>query len=104
MCYPSAHARNTQNQLPKPILRSSLTLNESYKLFKPNNAVFYQTLQVVPSYLICPPIAAGIMLGICVIPIVALCCSAHMCCAVEHGVAWCATHCTAIATLTIPEV
>ena len=40
------------------------------------------------------------MLGICVIPVVALYCSTHVYCSVEHGVVYCATHSTAIATLT----
>ena len=53
--------------------------------------------QVVQS---CPLIPANTMLGICVIPVVALCCSAHMCCAMEHGIACCAMYCTAIETLT----
>ena len=94
------HARNIQNQLPKPIVRSSLTLKKSHQLFKSNNAVSNQVVQIVPSYPICPPIAAGTTLGICIIPVVALCCSTYVCCAVKHGVACCATHCTAIATLT----
>ena len=33
----------------------------------------------------------------------ALCCSAHGCCAVECGIACCATHHTAIATLILPR-
>ena len=53
--------------------------------------------QVVQS---CPPISSNTMLGICVIPIVVLCCSTHVYCAVERGVACCASHHTAIATLT----
>ena len=53
--------------------------------------------QIVQS---CPPITAKTMLGICSIPVVALCCSTHVCCAVGRGVACCSTHHTAIATLT----
>ena len=41
------------------------------------------------------------MLGICY-SCETLCCSAHGCCAVECGVACCAAHHTAIATLTLP--
>ena len=64
------------------------------------NAVSTQIVQVVPSCpSCCPPSAAGTTLGIYVIPVVALCCSAYVCCAVESGVACCATRCTAIATL-----
>ena len=62
-------------------------------------------MQVVPncpSCLSCLPIAAGTMLGIYILPVVALCCSAHVCCAVERGIACCAIHYTAIATLTLP--
>ena len=91
---------NIQNQLLKPIVRSLLTLNKSQKLLKSNNAVPSQIVQVVPSYPSCFPIAAGITLGIYVIPVVALYCSTHMCHAVERGVTYCAIHCTAIATLT----
>ena len=58
----------------------------------------YQVVQSCPSY---PPITTNTMLGIYVIPVVALCCSAYVCCAVEHGVACCATHHTAIAALTL---
>ena len=47
-----------------------------------------------------PPSAARTMLGICVIPVVGLYCSAHGCCAVERNIACCAKHCTANATLT----
>ena len=60
---------------------------------------FYQIVQSCPR---CPQIAANTMLGICVIPAVALYCSTHVCCAVEHGIACCATHHIAIATLTTP--
>ena len=49
----------------------------------------------------CPLIAAGTTLRICVILVVVLCCSTHVCCGMEHGVAYCAKHRTAIATLTI---
>ena len=60
----------------------------------------YKLYQVVPSCPSCPPIATGTMLGIYIIPVVALCCSSHVCCAIERGAACCATHCTAIVTLT----
>ena len=43
------------------------------------------------------------MLGICVIPVVALCFSIHVCCTIERGVAHYATHHTSIATLTLPH-
>ena len=83
--------------LPKPIVRSSLTLNKSHKLFQPNNVINNVSNQIVQ---VSPPIDAGAMLGICVISIVALCCSTYAYCAVERSVACCATHHTAIATLT----
>ena len=100
MHYPSAHTRNTHNQLLKPIVRFSLTLIKSHQLFKSNNAVSNQILQVVLSYPSSPPIAASTMVGIYVIPVVALYCSAHVYCAVELGIACYATHHTAIVTLT----
>ena len=84
-----------------PTVRSSLTLNKSHQLFKSYSAVSNQIVLVVPSYPSHPPIAAGTMLGICVIPVVVLYCSAHVYCAVEHGVACCAIYCIAIATLTL---
>ena len=43
------------------------------------------------------------MLGIYVIPVVALCCSAHRCCAVDYEVACFAKRCTATATLIFPR-
>ena len=55
--------------------------------------------QVVQSW---PPIAANTRLDICFLPVLAFYYSAHVCCAVERGVACCSTHHTAIATLTLP--
>ena len=55
--------------------------------------------QIVQS---CSPITANQTLGICVIPVVALCCGAHVFYAIESGVAFCATPHTAISTLTLP--
>ena len=48
----------------------------------------------------CRPSAANTTLGICY-TCVALCCSAHGCCAVECGVTYCAAQHPAIATLTL---
>ena len=98
--YPFAHMQHTKCI---KTVRSSLILNKAHQLFKSNNAVSNQIVQIVPSYPSCPSIAAGTMLGICVIPVVVLYYSIHVCCSVECSVACCTIHITTIAILTLPR-
>ena len=78
-----------------------ITLNFTIELTKPKMLFYTKVIQKI-SVQSCPPSAANTMLGICY-TCEALCCSAHGCCAVECGVAYCAAQHTAIATLTLPH-
>ena len=80
----------------KTIVRSYLTSNITLELIEPK-LLFLTRLTTKLSLLSCPPSAASTMLGICY-TCVALCCSAHGCCAVECGIAYCTAQHTAIAT------
>ena len=82
-------------------VRFYLTLNITPELIKPELLLLTRiTLNL--SLQSCPPSAANTMLGI-YYTYVALCCSAHGCCAVECGVACCTTQHKASATLTLPR-
>ena len=97
--YYTGTSTNTKPKLQKPIVRSHLTLNIAIELIKPKLLLIAKiTLKL--SLQTCSPSVANAMLGICY-TCVALCCSAHWCCAMECGVACCAAQHTAIATLTL---